>query len=780
MISSKLELIFNQAIRKANALHHEFVTIENILLELIDDEEITTVISQVDGVQSSTILAIKEDLERFLNNDENFSILSEEEMDQLANEQFANDQLRQIAHENGIFYQPEISMALQRSMQRAALHVQSAGKKRIQPIHLLISLFGEKDSFGIYTLKKNGIEKSHLTQLVAHSFDKPVTETTEEEANLGASNAEKALEEYTTNLTQQAIDGKLDPMVGRVEEIERALQILMRRRKNNPLFVGDAGVGKTALAHGIAQRLLKNDIPEELQGVEVYSLDMVSLMAGAKYRGDFEERLKRVLKGLQEVKSEKGSLLFIDEIHTIVGAGATGGGSLDASNLLKPALSDGTIRCMGSTTFDEYKKHFEKDSALNRRFQKIDIIEPSPDETKQILEGIKNRFEKHHQVLYSQEIIDEIVALSTKHLSGKKQPDKSIDVMDEAGAFVRLREGFSPNYSIQTDDIQSVVAKMARIPKKSVSTQEKEKLRHLERDLKMLIFGQDQAVDQVVDAVMLSRSGLRSGEKPISSFLFVGPTGVGKTELAKQLAFSMGIHFARFDMSEYMEKHSISKLIGAPPGYVGHDDGGRLTDEVAKNPYSVLLLDEIEKAHPDILNVLLQVMDYGKLTDSNGKTTDFRNTIIIMTSNAGASELEKGGIGITNKKFAGSSKQEKVLKNFFSPEFRNRLDAIVGFNKLNEEIVKSIVEKFMLELENQLSESKIDLEFSDEILVHISNQAYDGHLGARPLARYIDQHIKKPMAKMILFANEQNQKTIVVDLVDGEISLKWKENSENN
>lgn len=774
MISSQLEYIFNQAIKKANLLSHEFVTIENILLQIISDIHIKEILSHIipEEIEFSKM---KNELSSFLDNEDHFSILSKTEIDELSRQQFANEQLRAVAKENGIHYQPEISMALQRSMQRAALHVQSSGKKKIYPVNLLVSLFAESESHGIYILTKYGINKANLTEVIAHSFDKPITDIEGENESETRVSGAKALDEYTVNLSELARAGKIDPMIGRSDEIQRVLQILLRRKKNNPLFVGDAGVGKTALAHGVALKLISEDVPEKLRSIEVYSLDMVSLMAGAKYRGDFEERLKRVIKGLGEVKNKNGSLLFIDEIHTIVGAGATGGGSLDASNLLKPALSDGNIRCMGSTTFEEYKKHFEKDAALNRRFQKIDLLEPSLEETKQILEGIKSKFEEHHEVKYSRDIINQIVDLSQKHITGKFQPDKSIDVLDEAGSLVRLSSSFKSGYEMTSDDIETVIAKMARIPKQTVSSQEKTKLQNLERDLKLLIFGQDSAIEQVVDAVMLSRSGLRDLGKPIGSFLFVGPTGVGKTELAKQLSFSLGVNFSRFDMSEYMEKHSVSKLIGAPPGYVGHSDGGRLTDEVSKNPYGILLLDEIEKAHPDILNVLLQVMDYGKLTDSNGKTTDFRNIILIMTSNAGASELEQSGIGMANIKFAGESRQDKILKNFFSPEFRNRLDATIHFKKLDNVVIKSIIEKFLLELENQLSAQGIRSIFSPDFVSWIMKDGYSADLGARPIARFIDQHVKKSLAKILLFTENKKNRTLKFSVVNDQVQLDWLE-----
>lgn len=780
MISSRLEYMFNEAIRRANSLRHEFITIENIFLSLLQDKDIIGLLENFLGGEKAPLKEINEELNDFFKNDDHFSILSTGEIEELAQKQFANDELRSIAKENGILYQPEISMALQRSMQRAALHIQNSGKKRILPIHLLISCFEEKDSFSIYLLKKHGVTRAKLVELIAHGFDRPLTDLDDEDldsADDARERGTKILENYTTNLTLLARDGKLDPMIGREDELRRTLQILMRRKKNNPLFVGEAGVGKTAIAHGIAQKLLEKNIPKELQGLEVYSLDMASLMAGTKFRGDFEERIKGIIKALENLDSPNGGLLFIDEIHTIVGAGATGGGSLDASNLLKPVLGEGGLKFMGSTTFDEYKKSFEKDAALNRRFQKVDILEPSLDETKKILFGLREKFETHHKVKYRDEIISQVVELTQKYLSGKNQPDKSIDLLDEVGSYARFLKDFEEGYEITHDDLETVIAKMARIPKKSVSAKEKEKLKNLERDLRLLIFGQDKAIEKVVDAVMLSRSGLRDGEKPVASFLFVGPTGVGKTELAKQLAFSLGVNFSRFDMSEYMEKHSVAKLIGAPPGYVGHGDGGQLTDEVSKNPYGVLLLDEIEKAHPDVLNTLLQVMDYGKLTDANGKTTDFRNIILIMTSNAGASELEQGGIGIANEKYSSISRQERTLKNFFTPEFRNRLDGIIPFVKLSDEMISSIVQKFLLQLENQILDLGFEFSYDRELVSFISKKSFDKNMGARPISRFIDSELKKKIAKMILMdekkSGEKESKKIEVKIQEDDFSLYW-------
>jgi ATP-dependent Clp protease ATP-binding subunit ClpA len=642
MISQKLEQILNRAIKRANEKRHEFLTLENVLLSMLEDETVNEVLLDC----GANLPDLKKSLMDFLNEDSNFSILSEDEVHDLNKKQFGNDQLREMARENGISYQPEISLSLQRVIQRAAIHIQSSGKKAIQAINLLVAMFSEKESHATFFLEQQGVSRIAVVEKISHSVDRPVQrheETTIEsgqETFKKEEKFEKALADFTTNLNDEARKGKIDPIIGREDEIQRIIQILCRRRKNNPILVGDSGVGKTALAEGLAKAIVENRVPSILSETTVYSLDMASLLAGTKFRGDFEERLKLVLEALEKRNDEKGSILFIDEIHTIIGAGATSGGSLDASNLLKPALSKGQIRCMGSTTFDEYRKYFEKDQALSRRFQKIDVLEPSVEDSIKILSGIKSKFEEHHQVSYSEEVIKAAVELSHKHITDRKLPDKAIDVIDEVGAYLRLKPESASGIEVTLADVEQIIAKIARIPQKSITVNEKEKLRFLERDLKMMIYGQDEAIDKVANALILSRSGLGSSQRPIANFLFTGPTGVGKTELAKQLAQIMGINFIRIDMSEFMEKHTVSKLIGAPPGYVGFDQGGILTDAVHKSPYSVLLLDEIEKAHPDVFNILLQVMDHGALSDSNGRSSDFRNVILIMTSNAGAKEME--------------------------------------------------------------------------------------------------------------------------------------------
>ena len=775
MISQKLEQILNRAIKRANEKRHEFLTLENVLLSMLEDETVNEVLLDC----GANLPDLKKSLMDFLNEDSNFSILSEDEVHDLNKKQFGNDQLREMARENGISYQPEISLSLQRVIQRAAIHIQSSGKKAIQAINLLVAMFSEKESHATFFLEQQGVSRIAVVEKISHSVDRPVQRHEEATIESGQETFkkeekfEKALADFTTNLNDEARKGKIDPIIGREEEIQRIIQILCRRRKNNPILVGDSGVGKTALAEGLAKAIVENRVPSILSETTVYSLDMASLLAGTKFRGDFEERLKLVLEALEKRNDEKGSILFIDEIHTIIGAGATSGGSLDASNLLKPALSKGQIRCMGSTTFDEYRKYFEKDQALSRRFQKIDVLEPSVEDSIKILGGIKSKFEEHHQVSYSEEVIKAAVELSHKHITDRKLPDKAIDVIDEVGAYLRLKPESAPGIEVTLADVEQIIAKIARIPQKSITVNEKEKLRFLERDLKMMIYGQDEAIDKVANALILSRSGLGSSQRPIANFLFTGPTGVGKTELAKQLAQIMGINFIRIDMSEFMEKHTDSKLIGAPPGYVGFDQGGILTDAVHKSPYSVLLLDEIEKAHPDVFNILLQVMDHGALSDSNGRSSDFRNVILIMTSNAGAKEMEAGSIGFAGSKGGeiNTTKRDQAIKNIFTPEFRNRLDAIIGFNKLGLKNVEMVVNKFLMELENQLIEKKVELEVSSETKAWIGRHGYDDKLGARPILRLINEKIKKPLAHEILFGKLEAGGKVVVNVKNDDINF---------
>jgi ATP-dependent Clp protease ATP-binding subunit ClpA len=751
MISSQLEVILNKAIRKANELKHEFLTLENVLYFLIDDKDVTSILQDC-GADTEKL---KGELLDFVSDSNNFSILTDEDIEDLSKEQFANEEMRRIAKENGVLYQPEISLTLQRIIQRAALHVQSSGKKAILPYNLLVAIFSAKDSMAVYLLKTHGVERINVVERIAHGVDKAQTDNQIQDPLEAEATSEKnILKEFTVNLNELAREGKIDPVIGREDELQRVIQVLCRRRKNNPILVGEAGVGKTAVAEGLALLIEAGRVPSIIEDMEIYSLDMAALLAGTKFRGDFEERLKSVIKAIEEKNEEHGCILYIDEIHNIIGAGSTNAGSMDASNLLKPALSKGLIRCMGSTTYDEFRKFFEKDQALTRRFQKIDINEPSISDTVDILKGLRSKFEDHHEVTYDDEVIDLAVNLANKHITDRKLPDKAIDVIDEVGAFLRIKNKDAKEEDkrskVEAKDVEKIVAKIARIPEKNISRNEKDRLKNLERDLKLLIFGQDEAVEKVSNAIILSRSGLSNQNKPIANFLFAGPTGVGKTELAKQLAMTMGIHFERIDMSEYMEKHSVSKLIGAPPGYVGFDQGGILTEKVNKNPYSVLLLDEIEKAHPDIFNILLQVMDHGKLTDSNGKSFDFRNVIIIMTSNAGASEMESGSIGLGSKTL-NTAKRDQTIKNYFSPEFRNRLDAIIHFNALDNKNVESIVEKFIMELENQLMDKKVELEVSKEVISWLSENGYDPKMGARPLSRLVDEHLRKPLANELLF-----------------------------
>jgi len=769
MMSQRLELIINQAIKKANQLRHEYLTLEDMLFAMLDDEQVQEVIRQL----GSEPEAIRVDLEEFLKDEQNFSVLSDGEIEELSQKQFVDEDLRKMARESGIYYQPEISLALQRVIQRAAMHVQSAGKRQIMGINLLVAMFHEKDSFALHTLTKRGIDKFEVIKYISHGVDKPQTEETAspisddgEETTQRKTKGENSLDQYAMNLNQMARDGKVDPLIGREEELERIVQILCRRRKNNPLLVGEAGVGKTAIAEGLAWSIEENKVPDVLKGVNVYALDMAALLAGAKFRGDFEQRLKGVIQDLEkEAKNGPTPILFIDEMHTVMGAGSTTGSSMDASNLLKPALTGGRIRVLGSTTHEEFRKFIEKDSAFSRRFQKVDVDEPSSEDTYKILVGLKSKFEEHHKVKFPNTVLKTAVDLADRYITDRKNPDKSIDIIDEAGAMMHLLPESRKRGQITKKDIEEVVAKLARIPKISVASSEKDKLKNLRENLSAVIYGQEQAIKQVADAILMSRSGLGHEGKPIASFLFAGPTGVGKTELARQLAFIMGSHMERFDMSEYMEKHSVSKLIGAPPGYIGHDQGGQLTDAVKRNPHTILLLDEIEKAHSDIYNILLQVLDHGKLTDSQGRVTDFRNVVIIMTTNAGAQDMESGAIGLgSGTAVSGSSRRDQVIKNTFSPEFRNRLDGIIHFNRLGEEFIIQIVEKFLTDLEMKLAAKNVRFEVTDEAKKWLAQHGYDPKMGARPLSRLIDQEIKKPLSHEVLFGSLSKGGSVVVNL----------------
>ncbi|EQC47997.1 ATP-dependent Clp protease ATP-binding subunit ClpA [Bacteriovorax sp. Seq25_V] len=779
MMSKKLETIINEAIRRANGLKHEYLTLENVLLAMLGDEQVVDILTHC----GAEVSEMRRDLEEFISDESNFSILSSEQIEDLSKRQFVNDELRSLAKENGIEYQPEISLALQRVIQRAAIHVQSAGKRHIKGVNLLVALFQEKESFALYTIQKQGIERFDIVRAISHGIDAPESAVEQDNVErLGNDDFESEdiptkkttfLDKYSQNLNKLALENKIDPLVGREEEVERIVQVLCRRRKNNPLLVGEAGVGKTAIVEGLARRINERNVPEILFDTQVFALDMASLVAGAKYRGDFEQRLKGVIKELQEMNDAgENTILFIDEMHTVMGAGATTGGSMDASNLLKPALSNGTLRCIGSTTYGEHRKFIEKDPAFNRRFQKVDVDEPSLDDTFHILKGLRSKFEQFHEIKISDSVLRAAVDLTARYLTDRHNPDKSIDAIDEAGALNRIRTQSKRKSSISKKDIEVVVAKMANIPKITVETTEKDKIKNLNENLKLLIYGQDHAVDLVTQSIIMSKSGLGNEDKPIASFLFAGPTGVGKTELARQLASELGCHVERFDMSEFMEKHAISKLIGAPPGYVGYDQGGTLTDAVKKNPHCVVLLDEIEKAHPDLFNILLQVLDHGKLTDSQGRVTDFRNTVIIMTTNAGAKEMDTGSIGLGSKVDSNISKRDKTIKNFFSPEFRNRLDQIVHFNKLGTEFVIKIVEKFLSRLEHQLTLKNVELEVEYEAKKWLAETGFDEKMGARPIARIIDQKLKTPLSSEVLFGKLTKGGKVLVKKVGNDVSLE--------
>jgi ATP-dependent Clp protease ATP-binding subunit ClpA len=745
MIAQELEVSLHMAFVEARQQRHEFITVEHLLLALLDNPSAAEVLRAC----SANI----DDLRKSLAN-------------------FIKDNTPQVAGTEEVDTQP--TLGFQRVIQRAIMHVQSTGngKKEVTGANVLVAIFGEKDSHAVYYLHQQGVTRLDVVNFIAHGIKKsdPPEATKGPEANQGeqeegaaTEKSEKAspLEQFTQNLNQLAKDGKIDPLIGREYEVERTIQILCRRRKNNPLLVGEAGVGKTAIAEGLAWRITQKDVPEILAEAVVYSLDMGALLAGTKYRGDFEQRLKGVIKSLQ---GKPNAILFIDEIHTLIGAGAASGGTLDASNLLKPALSSGQLKCIGATTFTEYRGIFEKDAALSRRFQKVDVVEPSIEQTVDILKGLKSRFEEHHNVKYAVAALQAAAELSAKYINDRHLPDKAIDVIDEAGAAQRILPASKRKKTISKVEIEDIVAKIARIPPANVSNDDRGKLQTLERDLKSVVFGQDKALEVLASAVKMARSGLGKNDKPIGAFLFSGPTGVGKTEAAKQLAYIMGIDLIRFDMSEYMERHAVSRLIGAPPGYVGFDQGGLLTEAVTKKPHCVLLLDEIEKAHPDIFNVLLQVMDHGTLTDNNGRKADFRNVIIIMTTNAGAETMNKATIGFTNPRQAGDEMAD--IKRLFTPEFRNRLDAIVGFQALDELIIMRVVDKFLLQLETQLAEKKVDVTFSDALRKHLAKKGFDPLMGARPMQRLIQDTIRKALADELLFGRLTEGGRLSVDIDD--------------
>ena len=750
MIAQELEVSLHMAFVEARQQRHEFITVEHLLLALLDNPSAAEVLRAC----SANI----DDLRKSLSN-------------------FIKDNTPQVAGTDEVDTQP--TLGFQRVIQRAIMHVQSTGngKKEVTGANVLVAIFGEKDSHAVYYLHQQGVTRLDVVNFIAHGIKKSdAPEPTkgpeaapQEQEDSGSEKNEKAspLEQFTQNLNQMAKDGKIDPLIGREYEVERVIQILCRRRKNNPLLVGEAGVGKTAIAEGLAWRITQSDVPEILAEAQVYSLDMGALLAGTKYRGDFEQRLKGVLKAL---KDRPNAILFIDEIHTLIGAGAASGGTLDASNLLKPALSSGAMKCIGATTFTEFRGIFEKDAALSRRFQKVDVVEPSIEQTVDILKGLKSRFEEHHNVKYALAALQAAAELSSKYINDRHLPDKAIDVIDEAGAAQRILPPSKRKKTISKGEIEDIVAKIARIPPANVTQDDRGKLQTLERDLKNVVFGQDKALEALSAAVKMARSGLGKADKPIGAFLFSGPTGVGKTEAAKQLAFIMGIDLIRFDMSEYMERHAVSRLIGAPPGYVGFDQGGLLTEAITKKPHSVLLLDEIEKAHPDVFNVLLQVMDHGTLTDNNGRKADFRNVIIIMTTNAGAETMNKATIGFTNPREAGDEMAD--IKRLFTPEFRNRLDAIVSFKALDENIILRVVDKFLLQLETQLAEKRVDVTFSDALRKHLAKKGFDPLMGARPMQRLIQDTIRKALADELLFGRLTDGGRLSVDIgADDQVTL---------
>ncbi|EAR09659.1 ATP-dependent Clp protease ATP-binding subunit ClpA [Reinekea blandensis] len=748
MLSKDLELTLNSAFKEARAKRHEFMTVEHLLLALLDNHAAADVLSAC----AADIPQLRRDLIEFIDSTTPLIPVDDEDRET----------------------QP--TLGFQRVLQRAVFHVQSSGKKEVTGANVLVAIFSEQESQAVYFLKQQSISRIDVVNFIAHGISKVQSDDAEhqdfhseqsQEEGGAESSGSNPLESFATNLNEAAANGRIDPLVGRDYEVDRVVQILSRRRKNNPLLVGETGVGKTAIAEGLAKRIIDGKVPEIMLGAQVFSLDLGALLAGTKYRGDFEKRLKALLA---ELKKRDKSILFIDEIHTIIGAGAASGGVMDASNLLKPMLSSGELRCIGSTTFQEFRGIFEKDSALTRRFQKIDVNEPSVDETYKILKGLKSRFEEHHHLKYTDKALRAAAELSDRYITDRHLPDKAIDVIDEAGAAERLKSESKRKKSIGVNDVEKVVAAIARVPAKSVNKNDKELLANLERNLKMTVFGQDEAIENIASAIKLARAGLKSADKPIGSFLFAGPTGVGKTEVTKQLAESLGVELLRFDMSEYMERHTASRLIGAPPGYVGFDQGGLLTDGVNRHPHCVLLLDEIEKAHPDVFNLLLQVMDHGTLTDNNGRKTDFRNVILILTSNAGAQEMSRRSVGFTTQDH--STDGVEAIKKTFTPEFRNRLDGIVQFSALPAEVVLNVVDKFLVELQAQLDDKRVHLEVDQAAREWLAEQGYDRNMGARPMARLIQERIKRPLADLILFGALADGGTAEVTVVDDELDIQ--------
>lgn len=747
MIAQELEVSLHMAFMEARQKRHEYITVEHLLLALIDNPSASEVLRACGA-----------------NSDELRSQLTD----------FINSHTPIVSGTSEVETQPTIGF--QRVIQRAILHVQSSGKKEVMGANVLVAIFGEKDSHAVYYLHQQGITRLDVVNFIAHGIAKnsgnpqqPKQESHEEQEQ-GATQG-SVLENYTQNLNQMALSGKIDPLIGREPELERVIQTLCRRRKNNPLLVGEAGVGKTAIAEGLARRIVEGQVPDILSDATVYALDMGALLAGTKYRGDFEQRLKAVIKQLTD---EPGAILFIDEIHTLVGAGAASGGTLDASNLLKPALSNGALKCIGATTYNEYRSIFEKDNALSRRFQKIDVAEPTIEQTIEILKGLKEKFEQHHGIKYTLAALSSAAELSSKFINDRHLPDKAIDVIDEAGAAQKILPKSKQKKTINKHEIEEIVAKIARIPPRNVSSDDRHALKTLDTDLKRVVFGQDPAINALASSIKMARAGLGNPQKPIGNFLFSGPTGVGKTEVARQLAYIMGVELIRFDMSEYMESHAVSRLIGAPPGYVGFEQGGLLTEAINKHPYSVLLLDEIEKAHPDIFNVLLQVMDHGTLTDNNGRKADFRNVIVIMTTNAGAESLNRTVIGFTTKKEAGDEMQS--IKRMFTPEFRNRLDAIISFAPLSPQIILQVVDKFLMQLETQLHEKKVEAHFTPELKAWLAEKGFDPLMGARPMARLIQETIRKALADELLFGRLVSGGDVTIDLDEnGQAALIFPE-----
>ncbi len=753
MLSPELSATLQRAVADTRQRRHEYLTLEHLLLAMLDDPTGVDIVKKCGG----DIDALRGEVETFLT--ESVEPLPEGE-------------------ESG----PDQTLAFQRVFQRAAMHVQGAGRAQMTTGNLLVAMYRERDSFAVYLLEKQGVSRFDVINYISHGVSKvdpgagvvPRPRGVEQDGDAAADEQKlkNPLESFCEDLTARAAAGKIDPLIGRELELERMVQVLCRRRKNNPLLIGEPGVGKTALAEGLALRIHEKKVPKPLEDNRVFSLDMTAVLAGTRFRGDFEERLKAVVEVLTK---DPKAILFIDEIHTIVGAGATSGGTMDAANILKPALSNGELRCIGSTTFKDYRNSFERDRALSRRFQRIDIGEPTVAEAIEILKGLRSRYEDHHQVKYTDAAVSSAAELAARHLTGHL-PDKAIDVMDEAGARARLMPDDTRPAEIRPPLMEEVVAKMARIPPKSVSASDRDRLGNLEPDLKRVIFGQDQAIEQITTAIKLSRAGLGSPEKPTGNFLFAGPTGVGKTELAKQLARTMGIEFIRFDMSEYMEKHTVSRLIGAPPGYVGFDQGGLLTDAINKHPHCVLLLDEIEKAHPDLFNILLQVMDHASLTDNNGRKADFRSVILIMTTNAGSREMAQSKLGFGGGQGGDSKAGKNALERMFTPEFRNRLDATVFFDGLPVEVIKKVAQKFIDELDGQLAEKKVQLEVSPAALAWFADKGYDRAMGARPMGRVVSEALKKPLANEILFGKLEHGGRVLVDVADGAITLAYEGN----